>query len=268
MIPLLRPFTSQWVVLSRPRMLLGVLAAMIGAAVVATSISVSTAGTDAAVAGPPGSATSTLADLASVSGLVTGVGTASGLIGAIALAVAASVVAAEFSNGTIRTLLIREPRRTRLMAGRWLAIAGLVAMTAAAAVLASILVAFVTAEARGIDTSAWTSPDGLRAGRDALITAPASAVGYAALGVALGALLRSPSLSVGVGLAWVLPLENIIVTSWEALGDLLPGRLLNALAQGGTDDITLTAAAAGATAWSLGLAAVACAAFSRRDVTS
>lgn len=265
---LLRTFLSQWVTLSRPRMLFGSLAAMIAAAVVATSIAVSTADTDSPTAAPPGSRISTLADVESASGIVIGVGTAAGLIGAIALALAASIVAAEFSNGTIRSLLIREPRRTRLMIGRWVAIASLVAMAALAAVLASILVAFVAAGARGADTSLWTSSDGVRAAAEAFITVPASAVGYAALGVALGALLRSPSLAVGIGLAWVLPLENILATSWEAAGELLPGHLLNALAQGGTDEIALGVSVVGATVWAGGLAAAACAAFARRDVLS
>ena len=265
---MLRAFMSQWVALRRPRLLLGVVGAMVAAAAVATAIAVSTAGTASGTSLPPAATASTLADVASASGIATGIGGASALLGAIALAVAASIVAAEFSNGTIRTLLIREPRRTRLMAGRWMAIGSLVALAAGAAVLTSIAVAFVAARSRGIDTSLWTSPDGLRAAGGALIWTPASAVGYAALGAALGALLRSPGLSVGVGLAWVLPIESILASSWEQAGDLLPGRLLNALAQGGTGDVTLAVAAGGAAVWAVGLAAGACTAFARRDVVS
>src|SRR5204863_5033550 len=55
-------------------------------------------------------------------GLITVVGQGRSLISVIALIMVTSNIAAEWSQGTLRNLLVREPRRLRLLAGKMLAL--------------------------------------------------------------------------------------------------------------------------------------------------
>jgi ABC-2 type transport system permease protein len=262
-----RALLAQWTALGRPRLIAGLLGAVALATGIATAIAVGTAGSEpGGRPGAPGGAT--IADVERASGVVGGVETGASLVGAIALALGASVVAGAFSGGTVRNMLVREPGRVRLLAGTWAGIATLVAAAAAIAVPLSAGLAFAIAGARGLDTSAWATGDGLGELLGALVTLPASAVGYATLGVALGAIIRSPGLAVGAGLAWVLPLESLLAVAWDGADRVLPGRLLAAVAEGAGAEVGLAAAAAGAATWAAAMAAAAAASLARRDVVS
>jgi hypothetical protein len=57
-----------------------------------------------------------LAALAKPNGLVIGVARAAMLLGVVAFGIAASQVASEYSLGTLRQLLVRQPRRAVLLA--------------------------------------------------------------------------------------------------------------------------------------------------------
>lgn len=262
-----RALLAQWTALGRPRTLAALLGAVVLAACLATALAVGPAG-EQATGGPGAPAGSSIAALEPASGMVEGIASAASLVGAIALAFGASVVAGLFSGGTVRGMLVREPRRLRLLAGTWAAVASLVAAAAAVAVPVSAGLALAIAGARGLDTSAWTSAEGLGELLGALASVPASAVGFATLGVALGALVRSPGLAVGLGLAWALPAESLLSAAWDGAEGVLPGRLLAAVAEGGSAEVGLAAAAAGAALWAAAAAAGAAAAFARRDVLS
>jgi hypothetical protein len=56
-------------------------------------------------------------------GFVHGVVTASTLIGVVGLCLFAATVASDYSQGTLRNLLVREPRRALLLSGKFLALA-------------------------------------------------------------------------------------------------------------------------------------------------
>lgn len=106
-----------------------------------------------------------------------------------------------------------------------------------------------------------------RAGGDyanALVTAAL----FGAVGTALGVLVRSTGVALGVGLAWFLPLEHILQQSWVGASRWFPGLLFEAVARGGTSETSYARA--------LALGAVAAAAalvvggisFVRRDVST
>ncbi len=261
-----RAFMSQVVSLRRPRVVLGILGATVGAMVLATALAIGTAG-DAAVARGPGAGVG-LSDVTGATGIVSGVDFAATLIGAIAFSLAAAMLGGEFTAGTIRNLLIRLPRRIPLLAGRTLAIATLAALSALVAVAATVPAALAAARSRGLEVSAWWTSEGMRALAEAGATLPAAAAGYALLGAAAGVLLRSPTLAIAIGLAWMLPVESILTATWDDAGRLLPGSLLTAVAQGGTGDVAMGAATIGALAWIAVLTGLAWWTFSRRDVTS
>jgi hypothetical protein len=54
----------------------------------------------------------------------------------------------------------------------------------------------------------------------------------------LGVTLRSPTIAIASGLAYVLPVENLLTAAWSSGREWLPGQLLSALADGGTSSVS------------------------------
>jgi len=107
------------------------------------------------------------------------------------------------------------------------------------AVGVSIALAFILAPGKGISTTAWTSSAGINDMFQAVLHAFLAATIYGLFGASLGVLLRSPGLSIGIGIAWVIPIEAIIVGAiWSNGSNWLPGQLLDALAHGGNGNAT------------------------------
>jgi len=253
-------FSSEWVKLRRRTMLLWGLGGGLFFALLATIFTIERAvRTPEIFQGPHGVRVS-FAELETPDGLVHGVVDVSGLIGIVALCLFAGAFATEYSQGTMRNLLVREPRRARLLAGKFLALAVFIGIAVVLEIIVSCGVAFALAPGRGITTGAWTSSTGLRDLGQATLHVYLASVGYGVLGAAIGMLLRSPGVAIGVAVAYILPGEAIIVGAIWGNGDRwLPGQLLDALAHGGNSDasyghalVTLAiyvAAIAAATVW-------------------
>jgi ABC-2 type transport system permease protein len=171
-------------------------------------------------------------------------------------------------NGGMRNLLVRQPRRVRLLAGKLLAVAGLVTIAVLVSVATAAGVAFPVAAGRGLDTGAWTTATGLQALASGAGDLVLATLGWGLLGAALGIVLRSPAPAVGVGVAYALPLEAILTAAWSQGARWLPGQLLGALATGGTADVTHARAAVLLAVYLAIALAAAATLFARRDVTA
>ena len=143
--------------------------------------------------------TPTLQSLAAAGGGTDVFRVAVAFTGTFLFVVFVGVTAAEFSRGTIRTMLLRQPLRARLLAGKLAALLTYAAVTLAA----TEALTWVAARAglvRRCRASAWTS---LRAGRSlsdyGVVLLWIS--GYAVLGMALGVLVRSVPVALAVGIA-------------------------------------------------------------------
>jgi ABC-2 type transport system permease protein len=154
-------------------------------------------------------------------------------IGAIALILGVLAVGGEYGWGTWKTLLVQGPSRLRVYAGKLLALAAAVLVFVLAifgvGALASALIA--TAESQPLD---WPSVADLVAGIGAgwLIASM-----WAALGVLLAVLLRGVALPIGLGLVWLMAVQNLLsaiaapLLSWVATTQKgLPGPNAGALA--------------------------------------
>lgn len=260
---------ATWTKLRRPALLGGTYGAIALVSALVTSLVFLTAGelVTAAPGGPrPGG--TTLAALAEPSGLLAGLTTSVSLLGVIALSVAAATFAGEYTTGTLRNLLIRQPRRARLLGGMWGAVASFTLGAVVIAAFVSAGTAVALAGGQGIDTSAWFTADGLAESLRSLVLVSAAVVGFATFGAILGVLLRGPVLAVALGIAWLLPVETILVGTLDGAARWLPGQLLSAVAGNGTADVTLGAAAVTVGAYLVAAAAGTTAAFVRRDVTA
>jgi len=201
---MLRSLRSELVKFRRPSVLIGT-AAMVGFMGFGAYF-----GIDRAVAGGP-LGTRMLPELRTSQGLVALLGHIGIMITAIVLITVSANVAAEWSQATLRNLLVREPGRLRLRPER----CALLLYTLGSAALAYAIgagVAFLAANRYGLSATPWTSSDGLSnllkfGGNGAL-----AIVGYGLLGMFVAVLTRSAPAAVGVSLAYALVVEGLLVS--------------------------------------------------------
>jgi ABC-2 type transport system permease protein len=261
-----RSFISEWVKLRR-RGMVAALASVVGVTGLVTLLSISRAGL-AGGGGPRGREFLSLAALQGSSGLALVLGRAAGLLGVIALGVFASSFASEFSQGTLRNLLARQPRRLRLLAGKYAAMVSAAAVAVALAVAASIPVALLVASNKGLSPHPWLAGAGLAALAHTVVNLYLATVGWGTFGALLAIVFRSPVPAIGFGVAWALPLEAILSATVNGLDRWLPGQLLDTLAAGGNATASYHAAALTLAAYGALAAAVSAALFARRDVVT
>ena len=269
-------FLASWTKLRRPALLWGTYGALAVLSALITTLIFVNAGDPAGASrgvgprggGPPGQAATSLVSLAESSGLLIGLSSSVMLIGVVALCVAASQMAGEYTQGTLRTLLIRRPQRLQLLGGTWAALVTFMTGAVAVAAVASGATAVVAAQARGVDTTAWFGGDGLTSSLQTFGESVLAIAGYTTLGAALGSILRAPVVAVAVAIGWLLPIEGILGSVLDGSQRWLPGSLLTAIASGGTATTALGAALVTTAAYlavAMGAAGVL---FQRRDVTA
>ena len=227
---MLESFRSEWIKLRRRAMLVGaVLMPLATLIFVPLGISSAVRGGGRGGMGPQAL---TVAVLAGDKGLTTLLSRGGTLVAVIALAIVAAAVAVEYSHGTLRNLLVRQPHRLELLAGKFLALLSFVYLAATVALVVGVIAAFVTASSRGIDTSAWTSTTGITnlAGMygDVLLAIFA----YAAAGFFSAILFRAAAPAIAVPLAYIIIVENLIGGVWSSAPDWLFGKLISSVLNG------------------------------------
>jgi ABC-2 type transport system permease protein len=167
-------------------------------------------------------------------GLVQGLEAISILLGVVSLCVVAASLAGDYSQGTLRNLLMAQPHRLRLLAGRCLAYATFIALIVLAAAAVNLALSFAFAPMKGVSTNAWTSWPGMLELVKGIANAFVNVLGYGVLGALAAIVFRSPAAAISVGLAYVLPVEILVTGIWRPAGHWLPGQLLQDLANGGS----------------------------------
>jgi ABC-2 type transport system permease protein len=261
---MLGAFSSEWVKLRRRSMLLWGIGGGLFFAVIATVFTIERA-TKTLTPGGHGFRI-TVAQLSQPDGLVHGVVDVSNLVGVVALCLFAGAFATEYSQGTLRNLLVRQPRRTHLLSGKFLALAVFIGLAVLLAIAVATGVAFALAPGKGISTSAWTSSTGLNDLFQSIVHVFLACVGYGVLGTALAIVFRSPAVAIALGVAYVLPGEAIINALWSNGDRWLPGQLLSALAHGGTSSASYAHSLVTLTVYAVIVAAGTLVLFRRRDV--
>jgi ABC-2 type transport system permease protein len=209
----------------------------------------------------------TLASLAEAGGGTEVFTTAVSFAGTFLFVVFVGAVAVEFSRGTFRTMLLHEPRRLRLLAGKMAGLLLFAAVVLAASEALTWVAARLLAPSQEIATVEWVSAAALG---DAL-TDYASVLfwitGYALLGMTVAVLVRSVPLALGIGIAWAGPVEHIVQDAWSTADRLFPGLLLEEFVAGGTSAVSASRAFLTVTAYVLIAVVIAATSFARRDVT-
>jgi ABC-2 type transport system permease protein len=179
-----------------------------------------------------------------------------------------ALVASEFSNGTFRSVLLREPNRVRVIAGKVAGILLVAAGIIAVFEISTFVVSLAVAPSKGISTSHWLSVASLGHGVADYATAFAGVAGWAVFGTMLAVIFRSAPLALGVGFVWAGPFENIVVDSWKTGFEVFPGQVLGSLIRGGTVELGMTRAVVTAAIYAALATAVTLTLVTRRDVTA
>lgn len=223
-------FTSEWTKLRRPTLFLATFLGLAAAASLFVVLLFSQASANGGIV--------TLHQLAKPNGLVIGVARASMLLGVVAFGIAAAQVASEYNLGTLRQLLVRQPRRGVLLAGKMLGTITFLVLALCFAAVIALIVAIVAAQARHVPTGAWFTGTGLGDLFRELGDLTLGVIGYSVLGMALGQFVRSAVFAVIVGFAWLIAVENIIVRIVPSTQQWLPGASIMAVASGGVEGVS------------------------------
>ena len=267
---MIRSFKAELLKLRRPVVLYGAAGAMLGFALLATVLTFTTAtSAKTAAASPVGGAAlgSTLGQLGQPGGLTRGFTIAAGFIGLLVFVLFTTNMTSEYGQGTIRVLLTRQPRRAQLLAGKLLALLAFVAALLFAAELISAVAAIALAHAHDVSTADWLTTDGLGHLAGDYANAVLTATVFGTVGISLGVFTRSTPIALGIGLAWLGPLEHILQLSWSGAARWFPGLVFDAIASGGTTITTYQRALVMALAYAALALAIAAVSFIRRDVS-
>src|SRR5215475_2362503 len=143
----------------------------------------------------------TLEGLSAAGGATEAFRIGTGFLGVFVIVTFAARMTMEFSHGTMRTLLVHEPRRWRVVTGKTLALviysAGILAVAAGLTAVISVALA----PGQDVSTAHWFGLDGAQAAVGDYLSAAAGLLGWAILGTLLGLVFRS----VPVSSRWASP---------------------------------------------------------------
>jgi ABC-2 type transport system permease protein len=194
--------------------------------------------------------------------------TAVSFAGTFLFVVFVGAVAIEFSRGTFRTMLLHQPRRLRLLAGKMAALLGFAAVVLAIAEALTWVAARLLAPSQDVATGTWISVDALGEALADYGSVLFWVAGYAVFGLMLAVVVRSVPVALAIGIAWAGPFEHLLQDAWSPAQRVFPGLLLEAFVAGGTSEVSASRALLTLAVYAALAAAIAATMFSRRDVTA
>jgi len=210
----------------------------------------------------------TIAALSGTGGGTEAFATGASFTGFLVFVTFIALIASEFSGGTFRSLVMREPSRLKVIVGKLAGILLVVGGVVALAEACTFVMSLVLAPTKDVPTTDWWSFASLGQGVRDYVTVMGGVTGWAVFGTTLAVIFRSAPVALGVGFAWAGPFENIIVDSWRTGYRVFPGQVLASLIQGGTAELGIGRAVLTATVYAAVAAVVTLLLVSRRDVTS
>lgn len=207
-------------------------------------------------------------ELSQAIGLIYGFKLVGVFLGVVALCIFASQTAQEYSLGTLRNLLVRQPSRMKILAGKFIAMKLFALVMVLFAGALSIAISFALAGRATVDTSAWTSSTAMQLLFENTLNIFISTLCFGTFGMILGILLRSPISAIAVGVLWNLILENILAALINSTAKWLPGINFANLGEGGNSALSYKHSLAVSMAYLILSGGVAAVLFKRRDVAN
>jgi ABC-2 type transport system permease protein len=262
---MIRTFKAELVKLRRRRVAVAVtVSALAFAAIASTAVFLSA--TEAG--GPRSERGATLESLGQAGGATEAFAIGASFAGILVLVLFIANVAGELSQGTFRTLLMRQPRRVGLLAGKMTALLAFAAVVLALAEILTVAASTALAPTQDVSTASWFGIDGLGEAASDYATALLGIAAWAALGMSLAVFVRSIPIALAIGIVWSGPFEHLTQDAWTAADQWFPGLLLEALAAGGTADVSSARALTLVAIYVAAAVTAAAIVFARRDVTT
>jgi ABC-type transport system involved in multi-copper enzyme maturation permease subunit len=261
-----RVFLAEWRKLRRPTLFYGTLAAVMSVTALVTSLLFLLI--DSANGNARQGEIINRATLALPHGLTIGFSGSAGLLGMVALCVFASQTAQEYTYGTLRNLLVRQPKRLTLLLGKFLSMNLFALISVILSAVVSISLAFALSGKAKVATDAWTTSEARSALLHTFVNVLISVIASGTIGMILGLLFRSPISAISIGLAWLLIIENLIAAVVKHSAQWMPGQLINSIAAGGDFNATYSHSVIVLTIYLLIGAAAVSLLFRRRDVSN
>jgi ABC-type transport system involved in multi-copper enzyme maturation permease subunit len=228
----MRIFLAEWRKLRRPTFFLGTLGSVIFVTGLVTSLLFLLIDAKTGNADRGNRITREMLQLSD--GFTIGFNSSGSLLGLVALSVFAAQTAQEYTYGTLRNLLVRQPRRIRLLLGKYLSMTSFALITVIVSAATSIGLAVGLSGRAKVSTENWFTNDGYSAFGHSFVNVLICTIGYGTIGMLLGLIFRSPISSISIGTAYLLVVENIISVAWKPASNWMPGNLLSVIAAGGS----------------------------------
>jgi ABC-type transport system involved in multi-copper enzyme maturation permease subunit len=259
-------FKAELLKLRRRRVAVAVALTTIAFAAIATA-GVFLSATEAGAPGAPQRG-ATVESLSHAGGATAAFAIGASFAGILVLVLFIANVAGEFSQGTFRTLLMRQPRRVALLGGKMIALLAFVAIVLLVAEVLTVAASAAIAPSQDIATSSWFTLDGLGEAAGDYATALVGVSAWACLGMALAIFVRSIPVALAIGIVWSGPFEHLLEDAWASASQWFPGLLLESLAAGGTDSVSLGRALVLVGLYVAAAVIASGLVFARRDVTA
>ena len=190
-------------------------------------------------------------------------------IGTIAYSVFAAQTSQEYTYGTIRNLLLRQPGRLRLLLGKLIAMKMFALIMVGVGALVAIGLSVVYAPQFDIETTLWFGNEGRKEIFSALVNVSISVFGFGILGMIMGILLRSAITTIALGLIWLMVVEGLLLQlAKPSLLAWTPGSQLQVIGSGGTSEYSYSHGLTISAIYVFGGGLIAAVLFSRRDVAN
>jgi ABC-type transport system involved in multi-copper enzyme maturation permease subunit len=208
-----------------------------------------------------------LEQLAAPDGWIIGIHSSASFIGLIALALFATNIAREYEKGTIRILLVSEPRRLTLMTGKLLALSTFALIICAGAIVLTMGMSLALAPGEGVAIDAWLTGQGALEVLKGFVNIGLATIVWGLIGGVLALLVRSAAISISVGVGFLFIFEILLGQFAPDIGNKLPATVLGALAAGGTFSIEYIMAMIMTIVYGVASLIITLTVFKRRDVT-
>jgi ABC-type transport system involved in multi-copper enzyme maturation permease subunit len=172
------------------------------------------------------------------SGISISFSNSAGLLGIVALCIFAAQTAQEYTYGTLRNLLVRQPSRMKILIGKLISMKFFAIFMVTISAVLALTGSYFLAGIMDISTSAWFSTEARAAVLRGFINVVISTIGFGIFGMIMGLLFRSPITAISVGVIWNLIIEGLLSVFVTDLERFFPGQLLSVVAQGGSTEIS------------------------------
>jgi ABC-2 type transport system permease protein len=239
----------------------------VGLLVEAAVVVLFTVGIFLAVSDQPGPYAVFRTELEAPDGIVAAVKHANNFLAIVVITWVAMAVAGDYTSGLVRLLVQAEPRRWRLLVGKFVVLAALTVLAAAVAVAVSLVASPLMAATQDVSTARWGA-DSLGPILKTFLNLSLGLLVWAAIEFAIAVLTRSVSIAIAGAIAYGLVVEDVVVMIHKGLQGWLPGRTIQALIVEGNDVMGYHRALGLALAYALVAVVLSVVVFQRRDITS